>query len=107
MRKFHLSKTSWIVLAIATFLILLVKVVGESGFLEDLIKGKGYYDGRPNSYWRDFLLKEGQSGNVSDAAQKAFKNFRAIPLLCECMDDPDRNVRWPAVVLIRRFAYEH
>ncbi len=68
-----------------------------------ILHWEAFYRARPTSYWREILQADGQAGKVSDQTVATFQDVSAIPVLLECLGDPDRNVRWPAVLLLGRF----
>src|SRR5262249_40252929 len=62
-----------------------------------------FFQWRPTHYWREVLRQDGVQGRVSDETIATFKlRESAVPVLRACALDQDRNVRWPAVLLLRR-----
>jgi hypothetical protein len=73
-----------------------------------LLHGDAFYRMRPTRYWRQVLRKDGESGLVSDETRAIFLTGRSapVPVLRQCLHDPDRNVRWPAALLLGRIAWD-
>jgi hypothetical protein len=68
-----------------------------------ILRGEAFHRGRPTSYWREILRADGQAGVIGDHIVESFNGPTAIPVLLECLEDQDRNVRWPAINRLGRF----
>ena len=98
-------KKTWLWLSLG--LVLLVGGTILTAFLEPTQIIRGYFAGdafyrdRPTRYWRKVLREEGLRGTVSRKTIVQFHDVHgALPILRECAQDPDRNVRWPAITVL-------
>ncbi len=70
-----------------------------------LVKGEAFFRWRPTSYWANVLRVDGASDNLSNATIQTFgRDQRAVPVIKECLEHPDRNVRWTAARLLSQCA---
>jgi hypothetical protein len=69
-----------------------------------LLHGDAFFRLRPARYWREVLRKDGERGQVRGETRRVFLTgtSASVPVLRQCLHDPDRNVRWPAVLLVGR-----
>jgi HEAT repeats len=100
---FRRKRRIWLLLGFSLLALLLAALFEPNRIIIGIVRGEAFLDWRPTSYWREILLVDGQSGKVTEATVQIFKTPTAIPVLRECLDDPDRNVRWPATALLGRF----
>jgi hypothetical protein len=89
--------------------VFLLGAAGLAAFLEPtrtvrgFLAGEAFYRGRPASYWREVLRKQGSSGSIPNATANQFwDGHAAFPVLRACAHDPDRDVRWPAIALLAK-----
>jgi hypothetical protein len=68
-----------------------------------ILRSEPFYEGLPASHWREVLREDGRAGFVQDSTKKAFlPDPAALRVLRFLQDDPDRDVRAPAVFLLGR-----
>jgi hypothetical protein len=101
----------WLLLGIGLCLVLsalLWSVFDPSRIVRGLVAGEPFYQGKPTSYWRRILRADGEQGRISRETEKQFGwHSEGVPVLLDCSRDPDRNVRWPAIYLLRRGNYRN
>jgi hypothetical protein len=68
-----------------------------------LLAGEPFFRGRSASSWREVLREQGRNGRIPAATVRQFRfhGNEAFGVLRQCAGDPDRNVRWPAIALMR------
>lgn len=94
----------WVWVGFGLLLLLaLVALFEPTQTVRGILRGEAIYSGRPTRYWREVLRADGETGAVSERTVERLGSHRAIPVLLECLEDPDPNVRWPAANLIGRF----
>lgn len=87
---------------------LLWSIFDPNQMVRGLLAGEAFYQSKPTSYWRQVLRGDGEQGHISRASERQFGWHReCVPVLLECSRDPDRNVRWPAIYLLRRGNYRN
>jgi hypothetical protein len=69
-----------------------------------ILRGESFYNCRPTSHWREILRAGGQAHAMSADDLWLFSRRAAIPVLLECLRDPDRNVRTPAAKFLADFS---
>ncbi len=90
-----------------TSLILLGVALGFAGWnqkhlaLLGWMRGEAFYRGLPTSYWRAFVLDDGRARGVTPQTRVIFHDPTAFEVLAVLAKDPDADVRWPAVHLLR------
>ena len=93
-------------IVIAVFVALVVISIYEpTRIMRGLALREAFFNGRPTSYWRDIIRVDGAAGKLADETVDAFDDPSAIPVLRECLADPDPNVRWPTVYLINEAGF--
>ena len=71
-----------------------------------LLHGEAFYHMQPTRYWRERLRQDGGAGRISDEMDGLFwEQDKSLPILRQCVLDPDRNVRWPAAYHLARSAW--
>ncbi len=98
-----MKRRIWLSLGFGFLALLLVGLFEPNRIIIGIMRGEAFLDWRPTGYWREVLLVDGENGKVKEETVQIFKTPTAIPVLRECLDDPDRNVRWPATALLGRF----
>src|SRR5262245_37190176 len=72
-----------------------------------ILHGESFYHLRPTRYWRELLRKDGQAGRISKETEIHFGDHsETVPVLQQCLRDPDRNVRWPAAYHLARMSWD-
>jgi hypothetical protein len=95
----------WLLLGAGSLLVALVAtaLLEPNRILVGLLQGDAFFQWRPTRYWREVLRQDGVQGRISDETIAIFKvRESAVPVLRACALDQDRNVRWPAVLLLGR-----
>ncbi len=67
-----------------------------------LLRNEAFFRGYPTGYWRKVIGADGRAGTLRIETAMLFKDAGAVPVLLECVEDADANVRWPSVVLLQR-----
>lgn len=101
------TKRCWLIIGFLMAVVLagvLTALSEPTHIVRGLLTGEPFHRERPTSYWREVLRHEGQDGQLSwETVSKFRRNAEtAVPVLIGCARDPDRNVRWPAIDLLRQ-----
>lgn len=67
-----------------------------------LLRNEAFFRGYPTGYWREVIGADGRAGELDVDTVLLFENADAVPVLLECLSDPDPKVRWPSVILLQR-----
>jgi hypothetical protein len=95
-REFWLTAGALLLLVVA-----LVIALEPTHVVRGFLCWEAFYRGRPTSYWRETLRADGQNGHVRPETVATFRiRGQAAPVLAECLQDSDPNVRWPAAYLL-------
>jgi hypothetical protein len=79
----------------------LVALLEPNRIVPGLLVGEPFYRDRPLRYWREVLRGHGRDGSIpTKTASQFWDGNAAFSVLRECAQDPDRNVRWPAIALL-------
>jgi hypothetical protein len=100
----------WLLVGAGSLLVVLIAtaLLEPNRILVGLLQGDAFFQWRPTRYWREVLRQDGVQGRISDETIATFKvRESAVPVLRACALDQDRNVRWPAVLLIGRVGRLH
>lgn len=92
---------SIVVLACVIGLLLAVKY-DPTHIVPGLLRNEAFFRGYPTGYWREVIGADGRAGEIDINTVLLFKDPDAVPVLLECLSDPDANVRWPSVILLQR-----
>lgn len=83
--------------------VVLAALVEPTQTVRGYFAGDAFYRRRPTRYWREYLRADGRYGKLSTANVRQFQDTSAaFAVLRACASDPDRNVRWSAIVLLGR-----
>jgi len=92
---------SFVVLACVIGLVLAAKY-DPTHIVPGLLRNEAFFRGYPTGYWREVIGADGRAGELDVATVLLFEDPDAVPVLLECLSDPDPKVRWPSVILLQR-----
>jgi hypothetical protein len=97
-------KCLWFVVPPVMVVALVAALLFEpTGNIRAFLRGEAFFQGHPVSYWKEVLREDGQTGQFRILTIEAFRlKLAGVPVLLECLEDSDSNVRWPAVWLLSR-----
>jgi hypothetical protein len=81
----------------------IVAAVEPNRVVPGLLAGDAFYHLRPTRYWRQRLREDSKAEDLSDEVRRAFVGHTgASPVLKECLQDPDADLRATAAWLLGR-----
>lgn len=64
-----------------------------------LLLREEFFQNRPTSYWREVIQADMEDKKLQKQTINRFKYSYAMPVLRECLSDPDPDVRWASLLL--------